>query len=287
MKRGRGAPDPAAGAIARVIAIRGAQTGGTALLALLGLRAALPGERLRTLVPWGGALVTAGLSAYFTATFVASVPLGAPVLTRLPAGAGDAVALTFDDGPHPDTTPRLLDILAAQDARATFFVLGEAASRHPHLVRRIRDEGHGIGIHGLRHQAMVLQSARAIEGDLREALRRIESAAPTPPGAPPVRLLRPPYGFKSVTLGRVATRLGLRLVAWSANPHDYNPITVDALLARARAHLRPGVIVLLHERPHASATLDALPHLLRFCKERGWRCVALDGRLSTARLPAA
>lgn len=275
MKQGPFEPDPVAGVIARIIAVRGAQAGGAALLALLGLRAALPPARLRPLVLGGGAFVTAGLSAYFTATFVASVPLGTPIRTRLPDGAQSAVALTFDDGPHPDTTPRLLDILAAHDARATFFVLGEAASRHPDLVRRIRAGGHTLGIHGLRHRAMALQGAHAVESDLREARARIESA-----GAPPLRLLRPPYGFKSVTLGRVAARLGLSLVAWSVDLHDYNPTAADALLARAKAHVRPGAIVLLHEGPHASATLDALPHLLRFCNERGWPCVELDDRLN-------
>lgn len=255
--------------VARVILVRTIQVGGTALLTLAALRALLPPERVRPLVPWGGALVTVGLSAYFVVTFTARLPVGAPIQTHLPAG--DVIAFTFDDGPHPQTTPRLLDILRAHNAQATFFVVGEAVARFPDLVRRIRREGHVLGIHALRHRTMVLQNARSIEHDLRETLQEIEAAAP----GTPVRLFRPPYGFKTVTLGRVATRLGLKLVAWSVDPRDYDPTTSGRLVARACARLRPGAIVLLHERPHAVHTLDALPHLLGFCARRGWRCVAL------------
>lgn len=255
-----------------IIGVRTAQVGGAAIAALLAMGAVLPPERMRPVVAAGGALVAGGLSAYFVATFTAALPLGAPVMTELPNG--DAVALTFDDGPHPATTPRLLDLLAEHDAKATFFVVGESARRYPDLLRRIRDAGHGVGVHGLRHRAMVLESAAAIRRDLREAIRVIEQAAP---GGLPVRLFRPPYGFKTWTLGREARRLGLQIVAWSLDGRDYDPLTAEALLARLRSRLRPGAIVLLHERPQTTRTLDALPGLLRHCAGRGWRCVALDG----------
>ena len=263
-----GEPNP----VAQIIATRTAQVGGAALLALLAARAVLPRDRFRPLVPWGGLAVGGGLSAYFCATFHPRVPLGAPLVTRLLGTAGNAVALTFDDGPHPDTTPRILDLLREHGAKATFFVVGESVARYPELVRRVRAEGHGVGIHGLRHRTMVLQNARAIQADLREAARRIEAAAP---GGAPVRLLRPPYGFRSWTLGRVATRLGLQLVAWSLDSRDYRPVTPAHLLERVKTRLAPRDIVLLHERPDAPHTLDALPALLRFCRARGWQCVAL------------
>lgn len=261
--------------VAQIIAVRSGQVGGTALATLAGLAmAGLPPARLAPLAAWGGLAVAGGLSAYFVATFTAGVPLGAPLLTRLPPAAqgSEAVALTFDDGPHPDTTPRLLDILAEQNARATFFVVGERASRYPEIVARIAREKHTLGVHGLRHQAMVLQSARQIACDLSEAVRRIEDAAGRPL---PQRLLRPPFGFKTWTLGRTAVRLGWTLVAWSLDPRDYDSIPPEILAARVRERLAPRSIVLLHERPGVCATPAALPGLLHFVAARGWRCVAL------------
>jgi peptidoglycan/xylan/chitin deacetylase (PgdA/CDA1 family) len=281
----RGAPDEPdddrdPNPVTQIIRVRTAQVAGPALLALVGLRAALGPAWTLPLAGGGALLMTAALSAYFAATFTASLPIGGPVVTRLPrrkeyargdAAAAAAVALTFDDGPHPATSPRLLDLLRAHDARATFFVLGERAARYPEIVRRMAREGHALGIHGLRHRTLVLQSAREIERDLREARRLIEAAA----GARPVRLLRPPYGFKSVTLARVARSLGLTVVAWSVDPRDYDPIPPDLLLARVRARMRPGSIVLLHERRDAETTLEALPAVLGLCRDRGWRCVSL------------
>ena len=267
---GGNAPNP----VAQIIATRTVQVGGLALLALLGLKKALPPERFRPLVPLGGAFVTTGLSAYFVATFAPRLPLGAPLLTRLPPHTGpNTVALTFDDGPHPDTTPRILDLLRAHDAKATFFVVGEAVARHPCLVRRIADEGHTLGIHGLRHRTMVLQNGPSILADLRETARRIALAAP---GAPPTRLFRPPYGFKTLTLSRAATRSGLQLVAWSLDPRDYDGVSSAAdIEAHLGARLRPGDIVLLHERPGTMHTLDALPGILAHIAARGLRCVEI------------
>ena len=276
MSRGNGGPRKDPDPVVLIIATRTAQVSGTALLALAGLRVLLPPERLRPFLPWGSALVTAGMSAYFIATFTAGVPCGAPVITRLPPDAGNAVALTFDDGPHPDTTPRLLDLLNEQGAKATFFVLGEAAARFPELVRRIRAEGHGIGVHGLRHRTMALQSAHEIAADLLAARALIEAASPTPPGAPPLRLLRPPYGFKTLTVSRVAARLGFVLTAWSVDPRDYDSITAETLYSRVTTRLQPRDIVLLHERRGVHTTVETLPRLLRFCVERGWRCVPME-----------
>lgn len=258
--------------VAQIIATRTLQVGGAALLGLAGAHIALGSKRARALALPGGALVSAGLSAYFVATFSAALPLGAPVMTRLPASAGlNAVALTFDDGPHPETTPRLLDLLARYGAKATFFVVGERAARYPDLVRRIRDHGHALGIHGLRHRTMVLQNAREIAQDLTEAKQILDDLS-----GQNVRLVRPPYGFKTVTLGRVAARLGFALVAWSCDPRDYDEPGAPVLRARLAARLRPGDIVLLHERPGRPAALvAALPGVLADLATRGLVCVPL------------
>jgi peptidoglycan-N-acetylglucosamine deacetylase len=262
--------EPGPNPVARIITVRTAQVGGAAALTGLGL--CLPPERFWLLVPWGGAAVAVGLAAYFIATFYARTSFGVPLLVRLPPSAENAVALTFDDGPHPKTTPILLDALAAAGAKATFFLVGERARAYPDLARRITAEGHGIGVHGLRHRTMVLQSAREIERDIAEAARILEDVTGQPL---PVRLLRPPYGFKTWTLCWTARRLGWTLVSWSNDPRDYDPVSADELAGRAAARLTPGDIVLLHERPETDRTNDALPLLLRTCREQGLSCVSL------------
>ncbi|MBC8136675.1 MAG: polysaccharide deacetylase family protein [Fibrella sp.] len=215
----------------------------------------------------GGVAVTAGLSLYFAHTFNPRTTFaGCPQIARLPESRGNAIYLTFDDGPHPDTTPRILDALAAENARATFFVVGERATRYPQLVRRMVQEGHTVGVHGLHHRTMVLQTEKEIEHDLGEAVKRIEGAAGQMLTRP--ILLRPPYGFKTRTLARTAQRLGFIIVAWSLDPRDYDPIDAATLTAKLAARLVLGDIVLLHERPKLPVAIDALPGILAYCREK-------------------
>jgi peptidoglycan/xylan/chitin deacetylase (PgdA/CDA1 family) len=281
--------EPEPNPVTQIIATRTLQTIAVTLPVLFGLRVVLPPDTFGRLLRVCGPLVTAALSGYFVATFHARSPLfsllsgrGNVFITRLPGAAGDAVALTFDDGPHPDSTPHLLDLLKQYDARATFFLVGERASRYPGIVRRITEEGHGIGIHGLRHRTMVLQNPARVRKDIREAIRRIEEAAGTPLPFP--RLLRPPYGFKTPLLVRTAAQNGCRVIAWSLDPRDYDSISADTLTARVAEKIVPGSIVLLHERPGKSVTVQALPSLLRLCRDRGLDCQTLSQALATINL---
>ncbi len=273
--------EPEPNPVAQIIATRTFQTLAVTLPVLVALYGVLPPISFGRLLRVCGPLVTGSLSSYFVATFHARSPLFSflsgkenSFVTRLPAAAGNAVALTFDDGPHPDSTPRLLDLLKEQDARGTFFLVGERASKHPEIVRRIREEGHGIGIHGLRHRTMVLQKPAHLRSEIYEAVRRIEEAAGMPLPFP--RLLRPPYGFKTPLLARRAAQSGCRIIAWSLDPRDYDPISADTLTARVSEQLSPGSILLLHERPGESVTVQALPSLLRLCRDRGLVCQALS-----------
>jgi len=266
---------PETNPVAAIIAIRTLQAGGgsLALQAALCFAVLSPARR----APYALAIAagaTVGLSAYFVATFSHDLPLGGvPLVTHLPHAAG-AVALTFDDGPHPDTTPRLLDILATHDAKATFFLVGERATRYPHLARRIANEGHTVGVHGLRHETLVLKSGPQLRRELREAARRIEDA--TGQALPAPRLLRPPYGFKTATLCRVAAQEGFQIVAWNVDPRDYDDPPPAALVARVLKRLAPGAIILLHERPRRPETLEtAVPLLLDAIQARGLRPVPL------------
>ena len=156
--------------------------------------------------------------------------------------AEPAAALTFDDGPDPETTPALLDLLARHGAKATFFLIGRRVARHPGLVARIAAEGHAIGNHSWDHPALPGLSHAQVMDQLRRTTAAITAAA----GAPP-RLMRPPYGDQSPGSRLAARRLGLQVVAWSVVGADWSDDDGATVAARVLDGLHPGAIVLLHD----------------------------------------
>lgn len=261
-------PDP----VREFVTLRTVQVSLPLLAGLVALSRVLPAKQFWPLVPATGVAVTAGLSAYFNAVFHHRTSWGYPLTTRLPLDAGNAIALTFDDGPHPDTTPELLDILAEYDAKATFFFVAERAKAYPELARRTVEAGHTIGCHGLRHRSMVGQGTATVRNELEEAERMLEDAARRKLSR---RLLRPPHGFKTPALCRTAIAEGWTLVSWSVDPRDYDPVSPRALTESLNAQLTAGDIVLLHERPAIRTANEALPGILRLCRNRGFRAIAL------------
>jgi peptidoglycan/xylan/chitin deacetylase (PgdA/CDA1 family) len=189
-----------------------------------------------------------------------------PQLWRL-EGRGKAVALTFDDGPQEPDTPRLLDLLAGENVAATFFVLGRQAERHPGLVRRIRAEGHELGVHGFSHRSMLWLSSREMGAEIDQTLALLGRG---------VRLLRPPYGFKDPRLFRVAGERGLEVAGWTVHGADWRKASPEKIASRILGRIEPGAIVLLHdgcgEEPGRSraATLKAVGLLITELKARGF-----------------
>jgi peptidoglycan-N-acetylglucosamine deacetylase len=179
-------------------------------------------------------------------------------------GTADRIALTFDDGPHDQGTPAVLDALAGRGARGTFFLVGEQVERRPALARRIVAEGHELGMHGYRHTLLLRRSVRELALDLDRARSVIEDAA----GVSPV-LYRPPYGvFSSGGLAHVRAR-GWRPLLWSRWGRDWERrATPSSIARRASARLRPADVVLLHDSDAYSSadswrkTTAALPSLL-------------------------
>ena len=210
-----------------------------------------------------GFFLTPLLCVYFVFVFVGPLAWGLPILTRLPSSRS-AVALTFDDGPS-ETTPLILDVLRAEGVRATFFVLGEAVDKRPDLLRRIAAEGHQIGIHGNTHQPFVLQSVSAITEELRQTREAIARACPD---AKIARWVRPPHGFKSLTLAFTLRRLGYGFAAWSVNSRDYQERDPAQIAAYILRQVSAGAIILLHDGSANAATADALPRLLRGLAEQ-------------------
>jgi peptidoglycan-N-acetylglucosamine deacetylase len=187
-------------------------------------------------------------------------------LWRVPAAKG-LVALTFDDGPDPKTTPRVLDILAQRKQLATFFVLGWKVDAYPDLVRRIHASGHQLALHGYHHDRLYsFKTPRAVQQDIERCQDAVERAA----GVRPV-LFRPPIGQASPRTFAGARRAGVELVGWSVRSGDgLRWMTSEAVAARVIPRLEGGAIVLLHDAPeHGThvddrepASLAALPPIL-------------------------
>lgn len=149
------------------------------------------------------------------------------------------VALTFDDGPNPASTPQVLALLARYNARATFFLVGAAARRHPALVREIAEAGHVVGNHSWDHT-----SFDSIPGRQRRRQMRNTQRAIAPHG---VRLFRPPYGHQTVGSRFDASLLGFQVIAWSLSIADWSDPDAERMARRLIAHVKPGSIVLLHD----------------------------------------
>lgn len=234
--------------------------------------------------PYLGAAPAAGL-AFATVAGVCwtqLAPCGPGVPPPLPGcpPAGDWIALTFDDGPEPGSTDRVLDALVAAGAHATFFALGSQARAHPDLIRRMAAEGHTVGLHGDRHRTVVFASPARLRAELEGARAAVVAAAP---GAAP-RFYRPPCGLRRPGLVREVRRRGFALALWNLDSRDYNPGRPEAVAERVLSLAAPGKIVLMHDGgPGAARTPDALPALLAGLAAKGLRCVSLDELVAVER----
>jgi len=176
-------------------------------------------------------------------------------------GRPEHVALTFDDGPDPASTPLFLDTLDILGWKATFFCLGEQARRSPSLVRELVGRGHEVGVHGDSHKSQLLRSAPAVIKDVARARACLEDITGRAVG-----WFRPPYGAVSLSTLAAARTNDLRLVLWTTWGRDWEErATGETVAATLRKTFVPGATVLLHDSDLTSApgswqaTLDALP----------------------------
>jgi peptidoglycan-N-acetylglucosamine deacetylase len=193
---------------------------------------------------------------------------------RLPPGTR-GVALTFDDGPHPDGTPALLDLLHDAGARATFFLIGEQVERWPEIAERAAREGHVIALHGHRHRNLLRVPPRALAHDLERGARTIEQASGVAPA-----LYRPPYGIFSPAGLAIARRRGYENLLWSRWGHDWRRVTTpERIASEVTRDLQDGDVLLLHDADHYSVpgswrnTLAAMPRILDELERRDLKAV--------------
>ncbi len=202
---------------------------------------------------------------------------GRPLLRGAPTRP--LIALTFDDGPCPQSTPAVLQVLRRHGIRATFFVIGERAARHPELIAALEKDGHQVENHSLRHSwATPFMPRGRLAKELFLTQKILREASPS--GRMP-RWFRPPIGILSPPIAAAARRAGLRLCGWSCKSRDgLRSTSVTQALDRLRAGLFSGAILLLHDAAergdHIPIAAAVLEQLLPLCAARGLRPVSLD-----------
>ncbi|HUS26293.1 MAG TPA: polysaccharide deacetylase family protein [Nevskiaceae bacterium] len=168
------------------------------------------------------------------------------------------LALTFDDGPNPVTTPQILDILEAYDARATFFVIGSRVPGHEALLQRMFQDGFEIGNHSWSHPDLTKLSSVQVRQQVEQTQTAVINA-----GVPAPRLFRPPYGAVNPM---VKSQIPLTLVMWNVDPEDWQTPDVSQIIAKVEAQAKPGGMVVMHDI-HAQ-TAQALPTILDNLEDR-------------------
>ena len=228
-----------------------------------------------SLLPTAGAVLAAGAGAVAWGAVASRSQLFGPTLLR--TGNSSTVALTFDDGPNPALTPRLLRVLEENHVRATFFLIGSFVRECPGLVQEIAARGHTIGNHTDTHPSLFWKTRSHIADELARCQDAIEKAC----GQRPV-WMRPPFGIRGPHLASVVRQAGFHgMVMWSRSARDWKPQHI-AQMVRRLCFVRGGDIVLLHDGDHRRfpgdrhLTLAGLDYWLPMWRSAGLDFVTLD-----------
>ena len=198
----------------------------------------------------------------------------------------DQVALTFDDGPSKANTPRVLDLLAAHGARATFFTLAQNVRRHPEMIRRMVAEGHEVAIHGELHLPLLMLPPGLIRREIRRSADAVLEAANVT-----ARHYRPPFGLMLPSQARFVQQLHYTPVLGDVYPEDAYQPPVDTIVARVLRRLTAGSILILHDgspigEPSRARTVDALAIILRHLATHALKGVSVERLLAASRAEA-
>lgn len=182
---------------------------------------------------------------------------------------GKYIALTFDDGPHAQVTPRVLRILKEYEAKATFYMLGNQVEYYPSLVKQIQEEGHELGNHTKSHKDLTHLGPVQIREEIESASKNIHLASLHYPLS-----LRPPYGAFNETIKEISKELNLPIIMWSVDSLDWQSRNTKAINQEVMKQVHPGAIVLLHDIHPTTA--DALPTLLQNLKDEGYEFITVS-----------
>ncbi|MBQ7530858.1 MAG: polysaccharide deacetylase family protein [Paludibacteraceae bacterium] len=191
-----------------------------------------------------------------------------------------AAYLTFDDGPIPDITPAILDILAKYGVKATFFVVGDNIQKYPHIYARMLSEGHRVGNHTMHHIKGTKFNLDDYMRDVDECRQIIdEHTSPTlmreGQGGKP--LFRPPYGRMKYSQKRATLNRGYEIILWDVLTHDYNPrYTPEKMLRVVKRYTRSGSIINFHDSVKSGArTIEVLPQVIEWLQAEGYKIEVL------------
>ncbi|MGT2832793.1 polysaccharide deacetylase family protein [Streptococcus halotolerans] len=176
------------------------------------------------------------------------------------------VALTFDDGPNPATTPKVVDILKRYNAKATFFTIGQKIAGQEELLKKMVDQGNEIGNHTWTHPNLTTLSGEAVKQEINDTNAAIEKAIKQKP-----TLMRPPYG---ATNTMVQSAAGMKEVMWTVDTLDWQSHSTPAIMKKVQEQLKPGGIILMHDIHQTS--VDALPSVLEYLKSQGYEVVTVS-----------
>lgn len=203
---------------------------------------------------------------------------GQHVISRMPTQE-KVLNISFDDGPYPGHTERILDILKEQKVQATFYLIGNRVDDYPDLARRVVEEGHEVANHTYYHPNLTWLNREEARAELLAASWSIERHTGVRP-----TMARPPGGQMNTMVQSVFAEAGLINVLWTISPGDLNGASKSEIISIFSRRLAPGAIVLLHDYP--KATLEALPELIKIARSRGYRFVAMGDMVPLAQTAA-
>jgi peptidoglycan/xylan/chitin deacetylase (PgdA/CDA1 family) len=195
------------------------------------------------------------------------------------------ITLTFDDGPDPEVTPAVLDLLRKRQIKAAFFTIGKKADKHPEILQKIQAEGHAIGLHSYSHGYFFdLYGRKKMERDLVKVLEwkggKVEQG-PSFVGMTGGKkiLFRPPYGVTNPTVARVVRKLGLSVIGWSVRSLDTSIKDPVKVAQRVNSRLHPGAVVLMHDTRSDLPVI--LENVIQHALEQGYRFVGLEEMMAS------
>ena len=223
-----------------------------------------------TILIISGAIILLAIAAW-SATYYAFYAVRSQVLGETiwcGRGNNNSVALTFDDGPSPETE-KILDVLKEENISATFFLIGKNVEKYPETVRRIVRENHEIGNHSFSHPIYLFKSGRRTRRELEQTQEVIEKTTGITP-----KIARPPCGVRSFAYFAAVKKLNLRTIQWSDTGYDWKKISAEQIAQNVLETVQSDSIILLHDgdsadKSNRTATVEAVPIILKSLKAKG------------------